>query len=71
MLVIGDSSTRLRHVAERRDRVAELDAALLARRRRDDLLQLNDRLLHREIERRCRARRDGDGLLLLADSRRG
>src|SRR5262249_7102903 len=53
------------HVAERGDAVSELDASLLAGRRRDALLKLNDCLLKREIDRRRSIRRYGDRLLLL------
>ena len=50
-LLIGVSSTRLA-ACDRRQRVPELDLALLAGRRRDDFLELDDRGHHREVERR-------------------
>ena len=49
--VIGVSSTRLCGV-DHRHRVADFDPALLTGRRGDDFLQLDDRRLHREVERR-------------------
>ena len=65
MFVIGDLFDALADVAERGDRVTEFDLSLLARRRRDDVLQLDDDRLHREIERRRAAGGDRNGLLLL------
>jgi len=53
---------------EIRHRVPELRTSLLARGRRDDFLELNDGLRHREVERRRLSRERANRLLLLLEA---